>query len=121
MLICCDIDGTANAAPEQMLGLLSALKSAGNHITILTGVSDSVVTQQDFDQKSDYLSALGLSAVWDDMCVFANPAGTDLADMKAQYAKSHDCAVLIDNAKANARAASAAGIPLCLVPWATRV
>ena len=121
MLVCCDIDGTASAAPNEILAILTALRASSNHVTMLTGVSDAVVTQADFDEKVAFLTSLGLGECWDDMTVLANHPGVNLADEKAKFCVDNGCDVLIDNAKANARAASAAGIPLCLVPWASRV
>ena len=120
MRVAVDIDGTLNAAPAQFVNLLSAIKAAGYHVSILTGASDNPVTQQTFDDKAGFLCNLGLSECYDDMTVISTAIKGGLANAKANWCRDNSVDILADNSKSNARAA-AQYVPLVLVPWATRV
>lgn len=115
-----DIDGTAAAAPQQIQELASALMAAAHRVTIITGIADDIVTQEDFDEKSQYLCALGMAESYNDMVVISNNVKGGLAKAKAMWCKNHGVDILIDNNKENAKAAISY-VPLVLVPWATRV
>ena len=117
--IAVDLDGTLSAAPVEMQDVLSALKACGHRISVLTGTSSDPVTQQDFDEKANFLNKLGLGESYDDMTVISNSG--NLAQMKAQICVDEKVDVFIDNSRANADAAVSAGVPLVLVPWASRV
>jgi hypothetical protein len=119
MRVAVDIDGTLNAAPEQFVGLLSAIKGAGYRVSVVTGASDNPVTQQTFDDKANFLNELGLGQCYDDMTVISSVG--DLAQKKAKWCVDQSVDILIDNSIPNAKAAVASGIPLVLVPWASRV
>ena len=119
--IAIDVDGTIGATPYQMQEIASALMAAGHRVTVLTGYGDGQVTQAIFDEKANYLNSLGFGQSYNDMTVIANGPGVDLAAKKADYCVSEGVDILIDNSKANAKAAVAAGVPLVLVPWASRV
>ena len=119
MWIAVDIDGTVDSAPSEMESIMSALKACGHRVTILTGTQMDQATAQDFTDKANFLNALGCGQCWDDLTVLASPDG-DVAPLKAQWLASNGVDVLIDNDKQNARAASAAGVKLVLVPWASR-
>jgi hypothetical protein len=119
MKIALDLDNTIDAAPKQMQSLMSALKSTGHDVTVLTGSSSEPMTEQDWQDKANYLNGLGCGACWDSLVVLSHANG-DTADLKAKWCKDNSVDILIDNSKDNAKAATAAGIPLVLVPWATR-
>ena len=120
MLVAVDLDGTISAAPVQMGAILRALRSAGCRVVVLTGVDDgSSSDQAGWDAKRAKLDAAGCPDCWDELVLIGaqEPA---LADAKAAWCAANGAAVLIDNDKGNARASTAAGVPLVLVPWATR-
>ena len=119
MKVACDLDNTIDAAPQQMQSLMSALMAAGHRVTVVTGTQSDQATQQDFDDKANYLNSLGCGQSFDDLVVLAAPPG-DLANAKAEFLSANGYHVLIDNDKGNAKAATKAGVPLVLVPWASR-
>jgi hypothetical protein len=116
-----DIDGTIAAAPQQMQELASSLQAAGHRVSVLTGCASDPLTQQDWDDKANYLNSLGCGSCYDDLTVISHGVKGGLAQAKAQWCASTGVDVLMDNSKDNAKAAAAAGVPLVLVPWATRV
>ena len=119
MRIAVDIDGTIDANPDEMRSIMGSLMAAGHTVTVLTGTSDEVATETDWQNKYDYLKSLGCGAVWDTLCVVGHEVG-DLDAQKAKWCAENGIDVLIDNDKGNAKAAIAAGVPLVLVPWASR-
>ena len=116
--IACDVDGTADAAPHQIQELLQSLRAAGHRVSILTGTGDDEVTQDIFTAKANYLNSLGCGSCWDDMTVLSDK---DIPGTKATWCADNGVDIMIDNDKDNAKAIAAAGIPLVLVPWASRV
>ena len=120
MNIAFDLDNTIDATPKQMQSLMSALMAAGHHIVVLTGTDDPVVDPIDWQAKADYLNSIGCGQCWNELVVQSHAEPLDGPTVKAQYCRQHDVDVLIDNSKDNARAATAAGVPLVLVPWASR-
>ena len=133
MHVAVDLDGTLDSAPDLFLSLLSALKTSGHVITILTGASDKDTTgvnvKEIAAQKKQYLNKLGLSEVYNQLVVLpqagdiqATKSGDmDLHDLKADWLKENHVDLFIDNDKGNAKAAVKAGVRLVLVPWASRV
>jgi len=119
--IAVDIDGTAAAAPQQIQELCSSLQAAGHRVSIVTGTANPTASQQDFDEKANYLNSIGMGQSYDDLTVIAHGDDGGIANAKAQWCKDNSVDCLIDNSKANAKAAVAIGIPLVLVPWASRV
>ncbi len=117
--IAVDIDGTVSAAPNQMQDICSALKACGHRISILTGVSSDPVTQQDFDEKANFLNELGMGQSYDDMTVISNKG--NLAKAKAKWCAGQGVDVMVDNNRANCDQAVSMGVPLVLCPWASRV
>jgi len=123
MRVALDLDGSIDAAPRQFQSLMSSLQAAGHTVTVVTGVSDTEVTPQDFVNKANYLNQLGCGQCYDDLVVLAaHPAGEvdDLHDRKAQWLTDNHVHVFVDNSRQNAKSAVAAGVPLVLVPWASR-
>ncbi len=109
-----DIDGTIDAEPSLMQGLMSALKAAGHQVVVLTGCGTEKAEPSDILAKTEYLQSLGCGSCYDQLVVLGDP--TD--ELKAEWLKTHNADVLVDNDKGNAKAA--AGICPVLVPWASR-
>ena len=116
-----DIDGTIGAAPAQTQEIASALIAAGHRVGVLTGSSSYPVTQADWDNKANYLNALGMGESYHDLTVISNQIKGGLANAKAQWCASNGVDIYVDNSEANAQAAVDAGVDLVMVPWATKV
>lgn len=112
MLCAVDLDGTAEAAPTIFLSLMQALRAAGHRVVVITGAAAPTVSQQDLADKANYLQQLGFGEAYDELVVCADPT----PETKAQWLKDSGADLLIDNKKANAKAAPC----LTLVPWNTR-
>lgn len=119
MKIAVDIDGTIDSNPDEMRSIMGSLMQAGHTVVVVTGTSDPVATQARWEDKVAYLRSMGCGAVWDQLVVLAHDKG-ELADVKAQWCSDNGVDVMIDNDKGNAKSASKIGIPLVLVPWASR-
>lgn len=119
MKIVVDIDGTIDANPDEMRSIMGSLMQAGHYVVVLTGTQQDPVTQTEWDSKCNYLISMGCGAVWDELVVVPHVSG-ELADVKAQWCRDNGVDVMIDNDKTNAKAATKAGVPLVLVPWASR-
>jgi hypothetical protein len=119
MKIAVDIDGTIDANPNELRSIMGSLIAAGHYVVVLTGTSGLAPTQSEWQEKRNYLSSLGCGSVWNEL-VIVDPTQGDTADLKANYCVSNGVDVLIDNNKDNAKAATTAGVPLVLVPWASR-
>jgi len=120
MKVAVDVDGTIDANPAQMRSIMSALMAAGQYVVILTGTGDGTATQTDWQNKVNYLNSLGCGECWNELVVVSH-TDDDLPDIKAKWCAANGVDVLIDNDKDNAKAATASGIPLVLVPWASRI
>ena len=120
MLVAVDLDNTIDTNPKEFQSLTTALRAAGHVVVILTGTTEHAVTQDVWRRKAEYLQELGCSECWDEMTVLANLADPDYPNRKGVWCKEHGVDILIDNSKTNAKAATAAGVPLVFVPWATR-
>jgi hypothetical protein len=116
-----DIDGTIAAAPQQCQELASCLMSCGHRVSIVTGTGNDVATQQDFDEKANYLNSLGMGQSYDTLVVISNSVKGGLPNAKAQWCVDNSVDCIVDNSKANCAAAADAGIKLTLCPWASRV
>lgn len=114
-----DLDNTIDAAPHEMQTLMSVIKASGHWVAVVTGTASDAATQDVWQAKANYLNSLGCGACWNSMTVLTHTNG-DLPTIKAQWLVDNGFDVLIDNDKDNAKAATAAGIPLVLVPWASR-
>ena len=116
MLVCTDLDGSIEADLPTFQHIFAALRAAGDQVAILTGVKGvSTIGPDQVQAKRDYIAQLGFTA-YDQLVVF--PDDGQLDELKAQWCEAHGASLLVDNSKANARAASQ--VTLVLVPWATR-
>ncbi len=113
-LVAVDIDGTIDAEPSLMQGLMSALKAAGHQVVVVTGCGQETPEPEDVIHKAEYLQSLGCAACYDQLVVLGEPAD----ERKAEWLKANGADVLFDNSKANAKAA--AGTCPVLVPWQSR-
>ena len=122
MKIAVDIDGTIDSAPRPWQSIMSAMKSAGHTVVVLTGTQEEGgPTPADFEEKANYLTSLGCgSGVYDQLEVLDGSDKEKLPELKADWCAKNGVDVLFDNDKDNAKAASAAGVELVLVPWASR-
>ncbi len=115
-----DLDGTISYAPSEMAALASAMMAAGHRVTVLTGTSNMPVTQKDFDEKTQYLCALGFSESYDDITIISNKIKGGLAVAKSEWLRDMGVDVYVDNSTENAQEA-VQYVPCVLVPWPTRV
>lgn len=97
-----DVDGVLDENPAMFASLMNALRAAGHRVTILTGCSAKVPTQQDFQEKAQYLKSLGMGSAWDDMVVFGDPPHK----AKAKWCKKNHLDALVENDVQNANRAS---------------
>jgi uncharacterized HAD superfamily protein len=111
-----DIDGTIAAAPAIYCDLMCALKADGNRVYILSGNGNNGPSGNTWQEKCDYLNKVGVTQCWDSLTVVTG----DIPAQKALWCQEHKVDVAIDNDKNNSKALIAAGVPLVLVPWATR-
>lgn len=116
-IIMIDMDGTLTAAPAAFSQMLGALHDAGNYIAVVTGYEEGPATQEVWQQKLAHLQALDLGNCWDELVVI----GGDVPTGKVNWCQQNGATVCIDNNVANAKALVAAGMPLVLVPWETKV
>ena len=114
-----DLDGTLDSYPRQLQTIMAALREAGHTVNVVTGSPNPAVDQAEWQAKADQLTELGLADCYDELVVVAGPENS-IPQRKVLYLRSVGASVLVDNAEATARFASAAGL-LVLVPWATRV
>ena len=111
MRVAFDIDGTTDLDPSVFASLMSALKAAGHNVVILTGCSEKKPTQQDLDEKAQYLKSIGQGSCWDELVVFGDPPHK----AKAKWVKKNHVDLLIDNSAENADLAAKHCV--VLVPW----
>jgi hypothetical protein len=119
MKIAVDLDNTIDATPKEMQSLMSGLMAAGHSVVVLTGTAENTATKDTWDTKAQYLDTLGCSSCWNSLVIVASPDGSG-SKAKAEWCDENGVDILIDNSKENAREATAAGVPLVLVPWASR-
>ena len=123
MRVALDLDGTIDSCPREFQSIMSALQAASHTVTVVTGVEAAKVTKQDTEEKKNYLSALGCGQCYDELVILPHtPDGEDhdLHDEKAQWLIDNGVDVFFDNNSKNAKAAVKAGVPLVLVPWASK-
>lgn len=118
MLVALDLNGTIDAAPREFQSLMSMLRSCGASIAVVTG-NDGPPKPEDYTEKEQYLASLGCGECYDDLVLLDGTSDENLAEAKAQWCAHHGVDVLVDNKKANAKAAISC-VPLVLVPWASK-
>ena len=97
-----DIDGTADAFPILFQHLIAGWKAAGDHVYIITGVSETEVTDADHEAKVGYLTALGIPPeMYDELIVCPQPH----AENKLKVIEDKGIDLLIDNSVSNSKAA----------------
>ena len=115
-----DIDGTLSAQPHIFCQIMCALKAAGWHNAVVSGDNPDSPSGGTFQDKCNYLQSVGITECWDELVVIPSPTPEIRAQIKAQWCKDNAVSVMFDNDKGNADAAVVIGVPLVLVPWATR-
>jgi hypothetical protein len=116
LLVAVDIDDTIDAFPQELRAICTSLIAAGHTVDIVTGTHDEQPTQADCKAKADFLKSLGFAegVAWSHIVVLPPPHDENKADWLA----ANHADILIDNSKANAKAAKS--VCLVLVPWQTR-
>jgi hypothetical protein len=126
MHIAFDLDNTLDTAPNQMQSLMASLKEAGHEISIITGCSSAVPTDQDRIAKAEYLKSLGFASVYRWLIVVGDPPHARKAWICKHGLKyptkdgtegPGPVDVLYDNSIQNARLGSKHS--LVFVPWNT--
>ena len=126
MHVAFDLDGTLDTATTEMQSLLARLKAGGDNISIVTGCSGPVPTEQDYLDKADYLRSLGFDSLYHWLIVIGDPPHARKADVCAHglneiVGKLHvqvpKVDILFDNSLQNARLCSQHC--LVMVPWNT--
>lgn len=118
-IVAADLDGTLSAAPSQLGAILKGLSSQGWYVAVLTGTGDGVpYDARGLASKKAKLASLGITCV--DEVVLFDGSTDHVARCKAEWCERHGAQVLIDNSTTNAKAATKVGVPIALVPWATR-
>jgi hypothetical protein len=112
----CDIDGCISGSPEQFNTILSALKAAGHHVNIVSGDNPKSPSGPTFASKVAYLQSVGVTDCWDQLVVVTG----DIPAAKAKWCKENNVQIAFDNSIPNAKAMIGVGVPLVVVPWATR-
>lgn len=108
MLFCFDIDGSLTDFPEELGAIMSALQSNGHEVHVLSGYRGTVVTPSVMEEKTNLLKSLGCGDAYSKLVVFASPRN-QVASQKVAYMERAGACALVDNDKANAKAASKAG------------
>jgi hypothetical protein len=110
-----DIDGVIAAFPGQCGSMMAALTAAGFHVYVVSGVGGDTVTDTDVANKRQFLTSLGIGAdTYHELVVIPQPHDVN----KAKFIEDNHIDVLVDNSKANCKAAA----PFCvsLLLWNAR-
>lgn len=110
-----DIDGVIAAFPGQCGSMMAALTAAGFHVYVVSGVGGDTVTDTDVANKCQFLTSLGIGAdTYHELVVIPQPHDVN----KAKFIEDNHIDVLVDNSKANCKAAA----PFCvsLLLWNAR-
>jgi|HubBroStandDraft_6_1064221.scaffolds.fasta_scaffold03839_3 hypothetical protein len=118
MIVAVDLDGTADAFPRELQSLMSAMQAAGHTVIVVTGTDTATIDPAEVDGKTQLLASLGMGQCYQTLVVIPGPED-EVADRKAAYLQSVNASVLIDNRKANCKAATKAGI-LALCTWGSK-
>ncbi|MEM0142436.1 MAG: hypothetical protein QXL94_00580 [Candidatus Parvarchaeum sp.] len=107
---CVDLDGTISNGATLFRQLMTGLHAQGAHVIILTGVSESNITNDIMEEKKTLLNALELRKGIDyDQLVIVSGPQKKVAEHKVNYMRHVGASALIDNDKRNIKAAKKAG------------
>ena len=115
-VVCYDLDDTLTAAPDFYRAEMAGHHLAGHGVHVLSAVEHGHATQADYDQKRDLLRGLGLAPYAHELAVVNGPHDA-IPTNKIAYLKHVATTTgtpkrdvhLVDNRKANVRAAHKAG------------
>jgi hypothetical protein len=110
MLACFDLDDTITADPEFYRAEMRGLRAQGHQVHILTGTHTAEVTSQEVAQKLTLLGELGFvrGREYDEAVAVPGPESAVPAN-KVAYMKAVGASHLVDDRKANCKAARKAG------------
>lgn len=108
MIVCYDLDGTLSLDPEFYRAEMDGHRQAGHEVHVLSAVEDGPATNADLLAKSSLLHELGLANSYDKLAVVDGPHSA-VPQNKVAYMRRAGATHLVDNRKANAKAAAAAG------------
>ena len=120
MNVAYDIDGTIDLLPNLFQHLIAAQMAAGDHVFIVTGVSDEAVTSADTEAKTNYLTSLGFPPDSYTKLIIV-PAGADEAGhaaQKLQVLKDNNIVAIYDNNVENIKAAC--NVAVGFLVWNTK-
>jgi hypothetical protein len=104
-----DLDDTISAVPGLMKTLMDGLRANGDEVHIVSGVRGrDVATQGDVQEKKDQLDSLGCADCYDYLVAVSGPE-KKIPEQKVNYMRHGGATALIDNSKANIKAARKAG------------
>ena len=118
-LVLVDLDGTIDAYPFELQSTMSALRTNGHQVYVITGVTGDAATPDVVEAKREYLRTLGLGSCYDRLVIVAAPNG-NVASRKAAFARATGADMAIDNNIDNVRAYAEVGVTLVLLTWQTR-
>lgn len=110
MIACFDLDSTLTASPDFYRAAMQGLIAAGHKVHVLTGTHTAKITPQEMSEKHSLLAQLGFvkGRDYDQLDVVPGPE-SDVAENKVRYMQAVGASHLIDDRKANCKAARKAG------------
>ena len=107
---CFDLNDTISSTPGLMMTMMKGLREDGHQVHVVSGTHHEPATEHDLREKKDLLDKLGLEkGVHYDKLVAVSGPEAKVAERKVQYMRHTNAAGLVDNAKANIKAAKKAG------------
>jgi hypothetical protein len=106
--VCFDLDDTITRAPEFYRQVMWALRSCGHKVHVLSGTHHAPATPEDLTAKAELLRSLGCASCYDELVAVSGPEDK-VPENKVAYMRSVGASALIDNDKANVKAAQKAG------------
>jgi hypothetical protein len=104
-----DLDKTISAAPGLMKTLMDGLRANGDEVHIVSGTrSRGPATQADVQEKKDHLDSLGCADCYDQLVAVSGPKKR-IPEQKVNNMRHVGATAIIDNSKANIKAARKAG------------
>lgn len=117
-VICVDLNDTITAFPEEMKMLMEAFQAAGHEVHVLSGWEAESAGEEALAQKTQQLKDCGCGDCYDKLVVVADP-DNDVAHQKVNYMRHVGSNILVDNNRANGKAARKAGF-MALRPQGTK-